>query len=208
MTTVKTFFTKVVGVPCTLAMFCSPSTSQIGPPSLLGGTYKGRLRSLFRRKASWSRLSCTKPGSDHCSSWYPVENCTVTFRSRVQCESVASSSEAENENLIQHSVACRPRHANIMLGKQTARSTSKNSPFTQYDWSAIRIGPNQVLLGSMPNGASDKCKSLEPSVISKSETLSVRHLNGRIVKYEVRPAEEENNSRRTIAVGDVILPVG
>jgi molybdenum cofactor sulfurtransferase len=206
---VKTFFWKVLGVPCTLAMFCSQGTSQTAPPSRLDGTYRSRLQNLFRQKASWSRLSCIKSGSNRCSSLYAVENCTpIAFRSSVQCESVASSSEAEKENLIKHSVARRESCANIMLGEQTTRrSTKENSPFTRYDWSAIRIGPNQVQLDSMPDGGS-KGGSFKGSVISKFMTVSIRQLNGRIEKYEVRSAEEDNTSRRTIAAGDVILPVG
>lgn len=208
MSSVKAFFSKILGEPCTQAIICSQRTTENLPTSPLSRTYRSRLRRVFRPKTSWPRFSCAMFESNSCPFVCSVENGTPTiFRTSVQCESVTRSSEAENEHLIKTSMACREKQANIMVAEQTTRSTNEKYPFRQYRWPTIRIGPSEVQFESVPKIGPDDHESLEAN--RSSVSVSVCQFTSRITyeNYKIRSSDGDNDRGKTIAAGDMALPV-
>ncbi|OKP08906.1 Molybdenum cofactor sulfurase [Penicillium subrubescens] len=204
---VKTFFSKVLGEPCTLAIICSQRTTETLPPSPPSGTYRSRLRRVFRPKASWSCFSCAK--SDRCcSSVCSVEKTTPkVLGTSLQCESVTRFSEVENEYLNQTSLDCDEKQANIMVGEQPTRSTNEKYPFRQCHWPTIRIGPSKVQFDSARKVGPVDHELLEAN--KPSVSVGVRQFTGHITyeNYTIQSPKGDNGHRRTIAAGDMVVPV-
>lgn len=196
---IKTFFSKVLGEPCTLAIVCSQRAAETLTPSPPGGTYRSQLRRVFRPKASWPCFSRAKSDSNCCSSVCSVENTTPkAFGSSLQCEYTVRFSEVNNEHPWQKSLTCDVKEANILVGERTTRLTNEKYPFRQCRWPTIVIGPSKVQFDDEVPEAN------KPSV-----SVGTRQLTGHITygKYKIQLPRGDNGHRRTIAAGDPVIPV-
>ena len=208
----KTFFSEILGVPCTLARYSSQSTSpwQAPQPS---NTCGGRMRKLFRSKATHKSGQRSRVTSDEPAR--PI----VSKPSAIHRMNQATAVHATRGIAVSKPINTDMFRANIVVAERLVHMVDAQKPNAEQHWSSLRIGQDRVCLSAFPNDRRTQpghaARTTGTDRMKSIARVMIRQANGKnlLGEYTVLPTEDidicepEKLSRKTIAVRDVVLPV-
>ncbi|KAJ5766692.1 uncharacterized protein N7511_004308 [Penicillium nucicola] len=213
---VSTFFTQVLGVPCTLARFSSQDPSLDMRLPQLASTWKDRLRS-FTREASSTHRSKRKIGQKYLLLSSETSTLIVS-RSSVNSLNEIVKANTEQASGLSKVIAADAFQGNIVVAEQPSELERAEQPYIEDKWSSVCIGQDQLRFDIF-----DPCLRCQMLCVSQSmglrrnEVLAAlakmrkvdgKTLFGRYTAISTSAAKTglEEPSSKTIMVGDVVLP--
>jgi molybdenum cofactor sulfurtransferase len=215
----KTFFSELLGVPCTLVRYSSQSISQRQLPRP-SNTCVGRMRKLFRHKAAAPGISASTDENgqrSHFSSNDPARP-IVSKQSAIQHMNQATAIHAMRGIAISKTMIAEMFRANIVVAERVVPMVDAQKPNAEQHWSTLHIGQDRVYLNALKNdrrnqsGRNDQTTGTDGT--KSFVRVMIRQTNGKnlLGAYAILPTEDvescdsEKLNRNTIAVRDVVLP--
>ncbi|KAJ5129861.1 uncharacterized protein N7515_005900 [Penicillium bovifimosum] len=214
---VSAFFSDFLGVPCTLARFPTQTTNRYSRIPRTQTTWKNRFRKLIM------------PGSFPPDFPPPVrENgrmpitlsneSPILIVSRSSVNQLNETIKANTKHGSSKTVAADVFRGNIVVAERLARRGDVEQPYAEDRWSSLRIGPDQLRFDAL-----DSCQRCQMVCIDQftgtrrdepfSTLAKTRNIDGKVTfgKYSTLSPEEleydlEQPDRRTVMVGDVVVP--
>ncbi|KAJ5328419.1 hypothetical protein N7452_008809 [Penicillium brevicompactum] len=215
---VSTFFSDFLGVPCTLARFPTQTAIRYSRRPRMTNSWKSRFRSLL--------MPGSFPG-DFTPPTREIESIPIALSNDSPILVVSRSSVNRLNEIIKSNaksgsnktVAADVFRGNIVVAERLARRGDVEQPYAEDTWSSLRIGPDQLRFDAL-----DACQRCQMVCIDQftgarrdepfSTLAKTRNIDGKVSfgRYATLSSEEgdgfdtEKSGRRTVMVGDVVVP--
>ncbi|KAJ6043943.1 uncharacterized protein N7446_002139 [Penicillium canescens] len=215
---VSAFFSDFLGVPCTLARFPSQTANRYSRPTRVPSTWQNRFRKLIM-PGSFPLDLPPPPREQGLTSITLSNESPILVVSRSSVNRLNETIKANAKHGGSKTVAADVFRGNIVVAERLAHRGDIEQPYAEDRWSSLRIGPNQLRFDAL-----DPCQRCQMVCIDQFtgvrqdepfSTLSkIRNFNGKVSfgRYSTLSPEEgegfdsETPDRRTIMVGDVVMP--
>lgn len=215
---VSAFFSDFLGVPCTLARFPTQTAIRYSRQPRMNNTWKSRFRNFLMPGSFPSDFSSPVRDLDQVkislSNDSPI---LVVSRSSVNRlnETIKANSKVGNSK----TVAADVFRGNIVVAERLAHRGDVEQPYAEDNWSSLRIGPSQLRFDALD--ACQRCQMVcidQFTGVRRDEPFSTlaktRNLGGKVSfgRYATLASDEsdgydtEKPGRRTVMVGDVVVP--
>ncbi|KAJ6041368.1 uncharacterized protein N7446_010744 [Penicillium canescens] len=208
---VSAFFTRILGVSCTLARLSSLDASlDIKTPNL-ASIWKNRFRKLNRLEP-FSR-GAGMP-SEIGQQYVLVSNemsVLIVSRSSINRLNEISVAITKRNSGTSKVIPSECFNGNIIVAERISQPARAERPYAEDHWSSVRIGHDQLRFDTV-----DPCERCQMLCVDQSSTalLKLRRADSRICfgRYAVVSTKEGESSgrnapgSRSITVGDVVLP--
>lgn len=208
---VSAFFSAFLGVPCTLARFppqCSTRYSKLGNPS-------SQAKQSFNKPIMPGSFPQDLPPPEQppilLSNESPV---LLISRSSVNRLNETIKATSTRGNGTGKAVAADVFRGNIVVAEQLSQAGNEEQPYTEDNWSSVRVGPSQLQFDVLGN--CQRCQMVcidQWTGVRRDEPLSTlaktRKIDGKILfgKHVCPVALDEFGSESsTIMVGDLVAP--
>ncbi|EPS30524.1 hypothetical protein PDE_05476 [Penicillium oxalicum 114-2] len=214
---VSAFFSDFLGVPCTLARFPTQTANRFARPRRSSGVWRSRFRKLIMPGSFPPDL----PPPIHDVDQVPLSLSNespllIVSRSSVNRLNETIKAGTKYVNGGNKAVAADVFRGNIVVAERLISPSDAEQPYAEDHWSSIRVGPDQLRINIL-----DACQRCQMVCIDQftglrsaepfSTLAKTRNINGKVCfgKYAGLAAENHNHQsdRRTIMVGDVIMPI-
>ncbi|KAJ5579783.1 uncharacterized protein N7459_005768 [Penicillium hispanicum] len=217
---VSAFFSDFLGVPCTLARFPPQSATRFSRPQRrVSRTWKTKFRKLIMPGSFPPDL----PPPVRESSQKPLllsNEMPILVVSRSSVNNLNETIKANSKHGgASKAVAADVFRGNIVVAERLVQLGDTEQPYIEDHWSGIRIGPDQLRIDVLEG--CQRCQMVcidqftglrreEPfSTLAKTRNIDGKVNFGRyaaLSREETEGIESENPDRRTVMVGDVVVP--
>lgn len=216
---VSAFFSDFLGVPCTLARFPSQTATRFSRPQRLSSTWKNKLRSFIMPGSFPPDLPPpAREGRNPLllSNEMPI---LVVSRSSVNRLNENIKAKARKGADGSKAVAADVFRGNIVVAERLVQLHDVEQPYAEDHWSSLRIGTDQLRIDVLD--ACQRCQMVcidqftgqrrdEPfSTLAKTRNKDGKVTFGRygaLSREEFEGVEMDVPHRRTVMVGDVVIP--
>lgn len=215
---VSAFFSDFLGVPCTLARFPSQTANRYSRPTRVPSTWQNRFRKLIM-PGSFPLDLPPPPREQGLTSITLSNESPILVVSRSSVNRLNETIKANTKHGGSKTVAADVFRGNIVVAERLAHRGDIEQPYAEDHWSSLRIGPNQLRFDALD--ACQRCQMVcidQFTGVRRDEPFStlskIRNFNGKVSfgRYSTLSPEEgegfdsETPDRRTIMVGDVVMP--
>lgn len=216
---VSAFFSDFLGVPCTLARFPSQTATRFSRPPRLSSTWKSKLRSFIMPGSFPPDFPPpAREGRNPLllSNEMPI---LVVSRSSVNRLNETIKANTKHGSDASKAVAADVFRGNIVVAERLVQPHDVEEPYAEDHWSSLRIGTDQLRIDVLD--ACQRCQMVcidqltgqrrdEPySTLAKTRNIGGKVNFGRyaaLSREEFEGVEMDASHRRTVMVGDVIIP--
>ncbi|KAJ5225343.1 hypothetical protein N7468_006568 [Penicillium chermesinum] len=216
---VSTFFSDFLGVPCTLARFPPQSANRYSRPSR-SHSWKHKVRKIIMPGSFPPDLP--PPVREQGRNPLLLANeMPILIVSRSSVNRLNENIKAKGRPISgsPKAVAADVFRSNIVVAERLTKLGDAEQPYAEDMWSSLQIGPEKLRVDVM--GSCERCQMVcidqltgirreEPfSTLAKTRTLDGKVLFGRyaaLARAEIDAMEWEPPARRTVMVGDLVVP--
>lgn len=215
---VSAFFSDFLGVPCALARFSPQSATRYSRPPRMSNNWKHRFRKLVMPGTFPPDLPLPAEIEQkplRLSNEMPI---LIVSRSSVNHLNETIKANTKTSADTSKAVAADVFRGNIVVAEHLTQLGDAEQPYTEDDWSSLRIGPDRLRVDVL-----DACQRCQMVCIDQysgvrckepfSTLAKTRNIDGRVMfgRYAALSQEEIEGSdaepdRRTVMVGDVVVP--
>ena len=217
---VSAFFSDFLGVPCTLARFPAQTANRYSRSSRMSSTWKNKFRKFIMPGSFPPDLPppVQEQGRNPLllSNEMPI---LVVSRSSVNRLNETIKANSKHGPDSSKAVAADVFRGNIVVAERLARLGDVEEPYAEDHWSSLRIGQDQLRIDVL-----DACQRCQMVCIDQftglrrdepfSTLAKTRNVNGKVrfgryaalSREEIEGVEMETPDRRTVMVGDVVIP--
>lgn len=217
---VSTFFSDFLGVPCTLARFPPQTANRYSSPSRSPNSWKNKVRKFIMPGTFPPDLP--PPTLNQARNPLLLANempILVVSRSSVNRLNETIKAKGKPTPGYNKAVAADVFRSNIVVAERLIKIGDAEQPYVEDIWSSVQIGSEKLRVDVM--GSCERCQMVcvdqlsgvrreEPfSTLAKTRNLEGKVLFGRyaaLARTEIEAMEWEPPARRTVMVGDVVVP--
>lgn len=215
---VSAFFSDFLGVPCTLARFPTQTASRYSRMQRMPNTWKNRFRKLIMPGSFPPEFP--PPARESGQTQITLSNeSPILIVSRSSVNRLNETIKTNTKHGSSKTVAADVFRGNIVVAERLAHRGDVEQPYAEDRWSSLRIGPDQLRFDAL-----DACQRCQMVCIDQftgvrhaepfSTLAKTRNIDGKVKfgKYSAISPEElesfdsELPDRRTLMVGDVVVP--
>lgn len=218
---VSTFFSDFLGVPCTLARFPPQSANRYSRPSRASNSWKEKVRKFIMPGAFPHDLPPPPMREQGRNPLLLANEMPILIVSRSSVNSLNESIKAKGKPASgsNKTVAADVFRSNILVAERLAKIGDAEQPYVEDHWSSVQIGSEKLHVDVM--GSCERCQMVcvdqlsgtrreEPfSTLAKTRNHDGKVHFGRyaaLARAEIEAMEWEPPTRRTVMVGDVVVP--
>ncbi|KAJ5550412.1 hypothetical protein N7461_005110 [Penicillium sp. DV-2018c] len=215
---VSAFFSDFLGVPCTLARFPTQTINRYSRIPRTQTTWRNRFRKLIMPGSFPPDLP--PPIREDGRTQITLSNeSPILIVSRSSVNRLNETIKANSKHGSVKTVAADVFRGNIVVAERLARRGDLEQPYAEDRWSSLRIGPDQLRFDALES--CQRCQMVcidQFTGVRRDEPFSTlaktRNIDGKVKfgKYcalspdELEGFDSEMPDRRTIMVGDVVVP--
>lgn len=217
---VSAFFSDFLGVPCTLARFPPQTANRYSRPPRLSSNRKNRFRKFIMPGSFPPDLP--PPPREMGQNPLLLSNempILVVSRSSVNRLNETIKANTKHGAGASKAVAADVFRGNIVVAERLTQLGDAEQPYAEDLWSSLRIGPDQLRIDVLD--ACQRCQMVcidQFTGLRRNEPFSTlaktRNIDGKVCfgRYAALSREEMEGfelepDRRTVMVGDVVVPV-